>query len=360
MKSWILHIGIFLAVAAVGGALVMGTGVVPIKASSGHWPVTKWLLSFSMSRSVSTHSAGIEPPPGLDDPALVMKGGGHFETGCAPCHGSPVGRPPRIPQHLTPTPPSLAAQVPQWDAEELFYITKHGVKFTGMPAFPTQQRDDEVWAVVAFLQTLPELDAAAYRELVFVDEAEVPEGVPQVAVEACVRCHGAAGVGRGNEAFPKLAGLHRDYFVATMKAYLDGTRHSGIMEPIATRLEEGAIENLADYYAGLAEPVDAEQPNDQSTDTAAIERGEAIAHQGLPQQDVGVCVACHAIKRAEQNPRYPFLPGQPADFLALQLTLIKEHRRGGELVELMDPIAGQLKKQQIEDVAAYYSSLPRF
>ena len=51
-----------LGLLAVGGLLLSASGIVSIKASSGHWRITKWFLNFSMSRSVETHSMGIEAP----------------------------------------------------------------------------------------------------------------------------------------------------------------------------------------------------------------------------------------------------------------------------------------------------------
>jgi len=67
---------------------------------------------------------------------------------------------------MTPHPPYLLPIVDQWEPQELFHNVKHGVKFTGMPAWPTQQRDDEVWAMVAFLQKFPELSEQEYRNMV--------------------------------------------------------------------------------------------------------------------------------------------------------------------------------------------------
>ena len=51
-----------------------------------HWPITEWILNTGMERSVATHSLGIDPPD-LDNPDLVLKGAGHYEIGCRPCHG---------------------------------------------------------------------------------------------------------------------------------------------------------------------------------------------------------------------------------------------------------------------------------
>ncbi|HEY5811862.1 MAG TPA: cytochrome c, partial [Terrimicrobiaceae bacterium] len=155
----------FGLLAGIGGLLVVVSGLVPIAASSGHWPITEWFLKFAMNRSVSTHSLGIHTPP-LNDPDLVVKGGAYYEIGCRPCHGSPGLAQPRIASRMVPPPPDLVRRAGELEARELFYIVKHGVKFTGMPAWPSLQRDDEVWAVVAFLKTLAHLDKEAYQQLV--------------------------------------------------------------------------------------------------------------------------------------------------------------------------------------------------
>lgn len=64
-------------VAGFIGVVVLISGVMPIKASSGHWRVTRWFLDFAMQRSVATHSVTIEAPL-LSDPMLVQKGAGAY------------------------------------------------------------------------------------------------------------------------------------------------------------------------------------------------------------------------------------------------------------------------------------------
>ena len=61
-----------LVAGVLGGFLVAVSGLVPIAASSGHWPITEWFLQFAMRRSISTHSLGIEVPP-LDDSDLILR-----------------------------------------------------------------------------------------------------------------------------------------------------------------------------------------------------------------------------------------------------------------------------------------------
>ena len=125
---------------SAGGFLVAVSGLVPIAASSGHWPITEWFLQFAMQRSISTHSLGIEVPP-LDDSDLILKGATHYEIACRLMSRQPgPATAPRIPPNMTPHPPDLAERIREAKSQELFYVVKHGVKFTGMPAWPAIQR----------------------------------------------------------------------------------------------------------------------------------------------------------------------------------------------------------------------------
>lgn len=359
MRRITLRIVLGLLVCALGGAAVVVSGIVPITASSGHWPVTAWFLDFAKRRSVATHSASIEPPP-LGDPALAAKGAGHYALACAPCHGGPGSRPPRVPLHMTPHPPSLSTAVADYDDEDLFYIIKHGVKFTGMPAWPTRGRDDEIWAVVAFVRQLPDLDARTYEALTGTAGAADPAAFPETAtqpphlVATCARCHGTDGAGRGAAPLPVLAGQRPQYLRNALAAYADGRRHSGIMEPVSAPLDAASIDALADYYAGLPRPArTGAQP-----DSEAIARGGAIANHGLGDR-VPSCADCHGPSGTRRRPGYPDLAGQPADYLVLQLQLFKAGARGGSAyAHLMEPVARNLTPAQMQDVALYYASLP--
>ena len=351
-----------LVAGLLGGFLVAVSGLVPIAASSGHWPITEWFLQFAMQRSISTHSLGIEVPP-LDDSDLILKGATHYEIGCRPCHGSPGLPLPRIPHKMTPHPPDLAERIREAKSQELFYVVKHGVKFTGMPAWPAIQREDEVWAVVAFLRKLNQLDQTGYRRLVDGDFPATPPiytmgglpAVPPTVTLSCTRCHGADGIGRGTGAFPKLAGQREAYLENALRAYSRGARHSGIMEPISAGLSEEALREVARYYAAT---VAADPAPSNVTDEAAIERGRLIAQHGIPAQRVPSCIDCHAPEGERYNANYPALEAQHADYLLLQLKLFnKSHRGGSAYAHVMEPIAKRLKPQQMRDLALYFQSL---
>lgn len=385
-KRFCLRLAALVPVIAIGGFLLAASGIIPIKASSGHFAVTRWFLNFSMSRSVSLHSIGIDAP-GLDDSLLVLKGAGHYEVGCRPCHGGPKLERPRIPGAMTPEPPHLTEKINLWQPEELFYIVKHGVKFTGMPAWPAQSRDDEVWAVVAFLLRLPDLSVAEYESLVDGNSARMegpvrgtdsptadtaaavstpveglvqPEGmrpttdIPRAVSDRCGRCHGVEGGGRGIGSFPRLAGQSPHYTFASLLAYKLGERHSGMMQPIAAGLSDEEMREIAFYYSRLsAPPVSSARGAEGS-----IQRGERIAHDGIPEERVPSCADCHGPSPLPKNPFYPYLAGQYAEYIALQLELFKGDRRGGSVyARLMHPTADDLTEDEMHDVAVYYASL---
>lgn len=336
-----------LGVGALGAlaAAVVASGVVSVSASGGHWAITERLLDFAMERSVATHSRSIEVPP-LGDAALIRRGAVHYELGCRVCHGSPLEPGSRVARSMLPRPPMLEHEVSEWSAAELFYIVKHGIKFTGMPAWPSRVRDDEVWAVVAFLEVLPRLDARSYRALI---EPDASPDATSALLLRCARCHGADGRGRDGVA-PSLAGQREAYLVASLDAYSLGARHSGIMQPIAAELEPDEVRALAAHYAALPAA-----PHGARGGRASIARGERIAVGGVPSRRVAACGPCHG---AGSNAVYPTLAGQHSSWIALQLSLFRAGTRGGTpFARVMARAAHDLDADEARDVARYYAAL---
>jgi len=357
MKRW------WLALIVLAALAVPAAGLAPIQASSRHWAITSWVLDSVKRRSVATYSLTVDTPP-LDDAGIRLRGAGHYEQGCRPCHGSPLVPPPPIPHGMTPHPPDLKQQVARWKPRELFYIVKHGIKFTGMPAWPVLVRDDEIWSMVAFLRLLPSMDGPTYERMTRGEATPSPTARPsaagddsplmppldagaQAALARCASCHGADGLGRGG-AFPRLAGQRLEYLELALDAYRRGMRHSGVMVPMAADIDEEVQAMLVGYYASLPSAV-------AQLDSATASPGARIVDRGIPEQDVPACRECHG-PGPPKNAAYPNLAGQPADYLALQLQLLAEGRRGGSSFEtIMRPIATRLTKEQRHEVAAFYA-----
>lgn len=354
------HLGIAAAVlpfAAVFGAWL---GVFNVGAASGHWKITDWFLHFAMQSSVRTYALPVEAPQQLPSEG-IQPAAGHFERGCAICHGSPAAERSPAVMEMLPHPPDLAGVLggDKWTDEQLFRIVKKGVRFTGMPAWPTQDRDDEVWEMVAFLRSYPDLDAEEYRDLAFgpaAEEAEVAPGTTELdaAIAECGRCHGEDGMGR-SPAVPVIAGQRETYLRESLEAYAEGDRASGIMQQAAVQMDDVLIEELAAHYAALPWRPVREEGGTADPELRAL--GEKIAREGIVSRDIPACSRCH--DRPDRNPVYPSLDGQKASYIAAQLRLFAAEKRGGtRFHELMEEFAHRLEETEIQAAAAYFSSLP--
>ncbi len=361
--SRIVRVALYAILAlALLGFVFVWSGLYSVAASRGHWTVMEWVLTFAMRSSVKTHAHGIEAPK-LDNADLVTLGAGHFHSGCAFCHGAPGVPISPIAKSMLPPPPDLATQMRPWRDRELFWIVKNGIKYTGMPAWAAQQRDDEVWGLVAFLRKLPALDANAYSALALGGLQAPEQSGREVAtseaasatVGACARCHGDERHAPQSALVPILHGQPIEFLDAALEAYARGRRTSGIMQPIAIDLRHDDRQAVARYYAGLQPP---SRPLDLLPSvSAAITRGRALAEQGDAGAKIPTCVGCHS---ADALSTYPRLAGQNAAYTANRLRRWKVGLAPGTEGEaIMAPIARMLSEQQIEDVAAYYATTAR-
>lgn len=342
--------------AASGGVLVAWSGLYSVAASKGHWLVIDRFLRFGMMNSVETHAPDVEPPP-LDDADLIRLGAAHYYAGCAYCHGAPGLAMTPVAQHMLPAPPDLTSHVSLWTDQELFWLVKHGLKYTGMPGWPVQDRDDEVWAVVAFLRQMPDMTQQTYRDLALAEVEAEPQGGEEIArgnapdaVSACARCHGDEAGPPKSELVPVLHGQPREMLENALRAYLSGERSSGIMQTAASGLSSDEVAELAVYYAGL-------EPPRRTIDTAALSgHGRELAESGDPARRIPACMSCHS---ESALPVYPRLAGQNARYIANRLKAWQAGQTARtDTAAIMVPIARLLTDDDIAAVSDYFFSLP--
>jgi mono/diheme cytochrome c family protein len=225
-----------LAVLLVGGAGVAAAviygGLYNVAATEQHLQPVFNLMETAMRRSVRLRARGIEPPP-LSGDDILLRGAACFRDNCARCHGAPGVSPDDIGKSMQPLPGSLIDATRHWSAGELYWITRHGVRMSGMPAWQYRLSDAQLWSLVAFMQRLSVLDAAQYAELA--RRAPAPpscngDALPRTAAQpvgdaergkralfqyACNGCHVIPGVtGAAVHVGPPLAGLARRTLIA--------------------------------------------------------------------------------------------------------------------------------------------------
>lgn len=162
----IVLLRIFL-LAAIIASVIVGfaySGLFNVSAMVPHTPVANWFLSTTMYESVQRRADQIDVPD-LADVRLRVAGVNDYVAMCANCHGAPGQSPEALALGLNPSPPDLADSARHLSDAEIFWVTKYGIRMTGMPAWGVSHDDDALWPVVAFIRTLPNLDGKSYRDM---------------------------------------------------------------------------------------------------------------------------------------------------------------------------------------------------
>ena len=136
---------------------------------------------------------------------------------------------------------------------------------------------------------------------------------------------------------PKLHGQRAQYLAAALKEYKSGDRSHGTMHSQAASMSEQDMADVATYLAG---------PNvltNSKTDVKPSDRPKASE----------VCLACHGTNGVGITADYPTIAGQHRDYIERALT---DYQKGARKNAVMAPMVATLTKQDIEELAAYYSS----
>jgi mono/diheme cytochrome c family protein len=158
----------WLVILAVLGALtalaVIYSGIFNVAATVTDAPALRWLLITTREASIKRHARDIQAPA-LGGAEQVENGFRIFREACSMCHTPPGRAVTMMSKGLNPAAPPLAALVEDMTDVELFWVTKNGIRFTGMPAWAPSYTDQEIWDVVAFMRTSPNMKAADYDAL---------------------------------------------------------------------------------------------------------------------------------------------------------------------------------------------------
>ncbi len=169
-------IGLIILSSLVGAGGFIYSGLYPIGADDEHTAPVTWALTTLRERSIERAARDIEVPD-LSEPTLLLMGGPDYNDMCAGCHLQPGITSTDLSIGLYPAPPALTTTLdehghdhssslsPEQAAKRNYWIIKHGIKASGMPAWGPTHSDDRIWAMVAFLDKLPTLTEAQYQIL---------------------------------------------------------------------------------------------------------------------------------------------------------------------------------------------------
>ncbi len=160
-----------LALAVLLGLAFVWSGAYNIAASDPHYDAVRWVFETTMKNSVERRAEDVEAPARFTD-AQIREGFVEFDAMCVHCHGAPGEEAADWARGMRPEPPALAEKATHWNSAQVFWIVKHGIKMSAMPAFGATHDDETLWKIVAFVERLPSLSPEAYAQL----REEVGEG----------------------------------------------------------------------------------------------------------------------------------------------------------------------------------------
>jgi mono/diheme cytochrome c family protein len=149
--------------AAAAGAVVLLAGWYNIGATGQHWQPVYTVLERGMHYSVRHHARDITAPD-LAGAGTLRRGAALYRDRCVQCHGAPGVAQADIGKSMQPVPGPLVDAARRWQPRELYWITRHGIKMSGMPAWEYRMADEDIWAVVAFMGQLPALSPGDYAK----------------------------------------------------------------------------------------------------------------------------------------------------------------------------------------------------
>ena len=270
-----LAAAVLLVLGVAGGAAFVYSGAYNVAATRQHTQVVYALLEFALHRSVQLRARNIETPP-LDDPQRIARGAGIYRDNCLQCHGAPGVAPGDIGKGMQPVPGPLVDAMQRWQPREVYWLTRHGIKMSGMPAWEFRLDDAALWDTVAFVQRLPGMTPNAYAALAGVPPAPAPVGANALKLTAalkgnvergrqalhqyaCHGCHTIPGVvGSASHVGPPLAGLASRSLIAGRLPNTPGNmqhwlQHPQAVKPLTAMPSMGVTdEHAADMTAYLA------------------------------------------------------------------------------------------------------------
>ncbi|WP_228244129.1 cytochrome c [Porphyrobacter sp. GA68] len=96
---------------------------------------------------------------------MVAAGASNYKVMCQHCHAGVGASRAGWAKGMVPHPPALAHAAQEGSAEEVFWLVKHGIKASGMPAFGPTHDEEATWNIATFVKAMPQMSAERYAAL---------------------------------------------------------------------------------------------------------------------------------------------------------------------------------------------------
>ena len=157
---FLAFVGALAIIVGIGAAVFFLGGFYNVAGTVEDPGIVRWALTQVRTASINRHATD-QPPASINDAQAVQAGAKAFAAhGCANCHGAPGVPWLKYSEGLHPDPPDLKKVVDHQTPAQLFWVVKHGINMSFELA---GAKDEEIWAIAAFLKKLPTISEADYK-----------------------------------------------------------------------------------------------------------------------------------------------------------------------------------------------------
>ncbi len=145
--------------------LYLYMGYYNISANVPHMNFVEEVIHEIKENSIKHHTKNIIKPA-ISRDEIMSTGFEHYDSMCVQCHAAPGVSDSEISEGLYPEPPEFPEDIDEeMGIEQIYWITKNGIKLSGMPEFGSSHSEEELWAIAAFVNELPDISEQKYQEL---------------------------------------------------------------------------------------------------------------------------------------------------------------------------------------------------
>jgi cytochrome c553 len=163
MKGLLAGIVTTLASEISLGVAVLYLGLAPVAADQTPSTFEARVLGVALHKAVLQRTSGEqEPPP--PSPEDLLGGSEIYKEMCSRCHGEPGAVSSTLGSSFYPPAPLLPGRKSEWSERELFWIIKHGIRNTAIPAWAALLADDDIRQVAALVKRFDMVPVAGRAE----------------------------------------------------------------------------------------------------------------------------------------------------------------------------------------------------
>jgi mono/diheme cytochrome c family protein len=169
MNSRILKSFLLGAISAYGLAAIVlisaaGLGILPLQADVAPSRLEAAVLGTALRAAVARRAPAGVNPVGSSEENLIQ-GARLYKEMCARCHGLSKESDNSLGQSFYPPAPHLPLRGTSYSEAEMFWLVKHGIRNTAMPAWGNLLADEDIWRVAMLINHFGSLPDSITAEL---------------------------------------------------------------------------------------------------------------------------------------------------------------------------------------------------